>query len=212
MSTGIDDRILQRARAGDRHAFDQIVAQYEKVAYNVAYRMTGHHEDAADIGQEAFIRVYQRLGEFRGDSSFETWLRRIVTNACLDELRKRKRQRLVSLDEPMAVDDGELGRQFADTGEGPHEAAERNETQRLVQEAITRLDEDYRIVLVLRDIEDLSYEEIASSLRLPLGTVKSRLNRARAALKDILGAMELFSARFVYRGKRARGRLSGEVR
>lgn len=178
----------------------------------MAYRMTGNHEDASDIAQEAFIRVYQRLGDFRGDSSFETWLRRIVANACVDELRKRKRQRMVSLDEPVEVDDGELGRQFADSGETPHEAAERRETQREVQEAILRLDEDYRVVLIMRDINNLSYEEIAATLRLPLGTVKSRLNRARAALKDILGAMELFGARFVYRGKRARGRLSGEVR
>jgi len=212
LPTGHDDRILERARAGDRHAFDQIVAQHEKLVYGLAYRLTGNHDDAMDIGQEAFIRVYQRLGEFRGESSFETWLRRIVANACFDELRKRKRQRLVSLDEPLEVDDGEMGRQFADPGEGPHEAAERAETQRLVQEAILRLDEDYRIVLVMRDIHDLSYEEIAATLGLRLGTVKSRLNRARAALKDILGAMELFSARFVYRGKRARGKLSGEMR
>lgn len=207
MSKAHDERLVERARAGDMHAWEQLISQYEKLVYNLAYRFTGNREDAWDMYQEAFTRVYLRLNDFRGDSSFETWLRAVVANACRDELRKRKRQATTSLDEPVLMEDGDVGRQIADPGEQPQEALERQESARMVQQAMQTLDADYRLVLVLRDFQDQSYEEIAANLHMPLGTVKSRLSRARLALKDALVAMELFGGTNVYRGKRARGKL-----
>lgn len=198
-------QLVERARAGDMEAFASLVAHYERKVFNMAYRLTNHYEDASDIAQEAFVRVYTRLGEFRGDSSFSTWLYRIVQNACMDEIRRRKRQTIMSLDQPVEADDGEMFRQLKDEeGDGPEEALERRELQAEVQRAISRLDDHFRTVLVMRDIQGLSYNEIADILGENLGTVKSRLNRARNALKEQL-ALELFSPQFVYRARRRQG-------
>lgn len=143
------------------------------------------------------------MGEFRGDAPFNTWITRIVSNACRDELRRRRRQRLTSLDESLETEDGDVGRQYADPGDGPDQTAERRETQRLVREALLELDEDHREVLILRDFQDLSYEQIRDVLGLSMGTVKSRLNRARqalkAALEEKLSGREHLSPRGVYR-------------
>lgn len=213
MSTPHEQQLLARAKQGDENAFELLIKPYMQKAYNLAYRMTGNKEDAWDMAQEALVRVYQRLGEFRGDSSFQTWVYRIATNVCVDELRKRRRQRFanVSLDEPFAVEDGEMGRQFADMGERPDEYVERQDTNRMVQQALSRLDDEHRTVLVLRQYQEMSYEEIATTLRLPLGTVKSRINRALTALKEIFFSLEQNGMRVVYRGKNARGKLH-EVR
>lgn len=204
MSKSLDELLVERARRGDVEAFEQLISQYERTVFNIAYRLTGNREDASDVAQEAFIRAYSSLTEFRGDSSFQTWLIRITRNACLDELRKRKRQRMTSLDEPIAVEDGEMDRQLAiaDTADNPEEALERVEVQRAVQESINQLDEEYRIVVVMRDIQGYSYNEIADSLGINLGTVKSRLNRARSALKEMFGSRELLTPRVVYSGRR----------
>lgn len=183
-----ESRLVERARRGDVAAFEALISQHEKRIYGLAYRLTGNHEDASDMAQEAFVRAYTSLGEFRGDSSFSTWLHRIVYNACRDELRRRQRQRVSFLDEPMDKEDGELARQWADPGDGPEQALERRELQRLVREAVLGLDEDHRDILILRDFQDLTYEQIRDVLGVSLGTVKSRLNRARAALKEALQA------------------------
>lgn len=204
VSKSLDELLVERAKRGDVEAFEQLVSQYEKKVYNLSYRLTGSHEDASDVAQEAFVRVYTSLPEFRGDSSFATWLFRIVHNACLDELRKRKRQRVTSIDETVMVDDGEIGRQFATESDGPEQALERVETQRAVQTAISSLDEEYRIVVMMRDIQGYSYNEIADTLGINLGTVKSRLNRARHALKEMFGKLELLAPRVVYSGRRGR--------
>ena len=192
--------MLTRARAGDVEAFERLVAAYERKVYNLAYRLTGNHDDASDVAQEALLKVYTSLPDFRGDSSFSTWLYRIVSNACLDELRRRKRQRATSLDETfLAEDGGDLARQWADTGEGPEEALARKELQAFVQVAIDALEDEHRMVIVLRDLQGYSYQEIADFLGLSLGTVKSRLNRARTALQKKLSELELFGPRFVRR-------------
>lgn len=204
MSKSLDELLVERAKKGDVEAFEQLISQHQKTVYNIAYRLTGNHEDASDVAQEAFIRAYSSLADFRGDSSFATWLYRIVNNACLDELRKRKRQRLTYIDQTVSVDDGEISRQIADTAGGPEEALERVEIQRAVQESIDQLDYEYRIVLVMRDIQGYSYNEIAETLGLNLGTVKSRLNRARNALKEKFGSLELLTPRVVYSGRRGR--------
>jgi RNA polymerase sigma-70 factor, ECF subfamily len=206
VSKSLDELLVERAKRGDVQAFEQLIGQYEKKVFNTAYRLTGNSEDAADVAQEAFLRAYSSLPEFRGDSSFATWLFRIVHNACLDELRKRKRQRVTSLDEPISGEDGEMDRQLAiaDASDGPEQALERVEVQRAVQESIGALDEEYRVVVVMRDIQGYSYNEIADALGINLGTVKSRLNRARNALKEMFGSLELLAPRVVYSGRRGK--------
>jgi len=204
VSKSLDELLVERAKRGDVEAFETLVASHEKAVFNYAYRLTGNYEDAGDIAQEAFLRVYNSLPEFRGDSSFTTWLYRIVRNACLDEMRKRKRQRVTSLDETMELDDGEMSRQFADNGDGPEQALERVELQRTVLEAINALDEEYRVVVVMRDIQGYSYNEIAEALGINLGTVKSRLNRARGALKEAFAKLELLGPKVVYSGRRGK--------
>lgn len=206
MSKSLDELLVERAKRGDVAAFEQLISQYERKVYNLAFRLTGNREDANDVAQEAFIRAYSSIPEFRGDSSFATWLFRIVNNACLDELRKRKRQRVTSLDEKLSIEDGEMDRQLAvaNEAEGPEQALERVEVQRAVQESINALDEEYRVVVLMRDIEGYSYNEIAEQLGINLGTVKSRLNRARNALKEMFGNLELLAPRVVYSGRRGK--------
>lgn len=202
MAKSAEEVLVDRSKRGDVAAFEELISQYEKKVYNLAYRLTGNYDDASDVAQEAFLRAFSRIREFRGDSSFATWLFRIVSNACLDELRKRRRQRLTSLDEPMPTEEGDMQRQFADSGDGPEQSLERQEIQRAVQESINSLDEEFRMVVILRDIQGHSYEEIAMILDLSLGTVKSRLNRARHALKEKLVSMELFAPKIVYDGRK----------
>lgn len=195
-----EEALLKRAREGDVEAFETLTAAYERKVYNLAYRLTGNHDDASDVAQEALLKVFTSLPEFRGDASFSTWLYRVVSNTCLDELRRRKRQRAVSLDEPLYMENGEgVSRQWADESDGPEEALARRELQATVQQAISLLEEEHRVILVMRDIEDLSYQEIADALQLSLGTVKSRLNRARAALQKKFSELELFGPKIVRR-------------
>lgn len=204
MTRSQDELLVERARAGDVGAFETLITQYERKVYNLAYRLTGNHEDASDMAQEVFIRVFQKLPEFRGDSSFSTWLFRIANNACLDEIRKRKRQRVTSFDNPYETDEGEMSRQYADEADGPEELLDRRETQAAVQQCINALDEEYRVVVVLRDIKGYAYNEIADMLGLNLGTVKSRLNRARAAIKEKFSRLELLPPSDVYSHRRGK--------
>jgi RNA polymerase sigma-70 factor (ECF subfamily) len=189
-----DERtLIERSRRGDIAAFDQLVRLYEKSVYNTAYRLAGSYDDAADIAQEAFVRAWNNLKSFRGDSAFSTWLYRIVTNVFLDD-RKRKRSRPQrSLDEAIALDESNVTRQFEDDAPGPEEVAEGAERRMVLERAIQTLPEAQRIVIVLYHTQGLSYEEIAEITNLPMGTVKSKLNRARLALRDRLAPMaELF--------------------
>lgn len=198
-----DAALIERWRSGDERAFEELVARYEKRVYNLCYRMSGNADDAGDLTQEAFVRVYAALPNFRGQSSFATWLYRIATNICLDELRRRGREPARSLDQPAPAEDGRLMPQTADPAAGPPEEIERAELRAAVLGGIAALQPDHRAVLVLRDLQGLSYEEIAAALGCSLGTVKSRLNRARLALKERLAALELFRDGAVYSGKRA---------
>ena len=181
-----EKNLLDRAKKGDVEAFERLVEGYQKKAFNIAYRMMGNYDDANDLAQEAFIRVYKSIGNFKEESSFSTWIYRIVTNVCLDELRKRKNRNVVSIDEDVKLDDSEVKRQIESDGPTPEELVERNELKRVVGEAIKELSEEHRLVILLRDIQGFSYEEIARIVKCPEGTVKSRINRARQALKDIL--------------------------
>lgn len=188
--------LIERSRRGDRAAFDNLVRLYEKNVYNTAYRLSGSYDDASDIALEAFVRAWNNLKSFRGDSAFSTWLYRIVTNVFLDD-RKRKRARPHrSLEDVMALDESTVTRQFEDHSPGPQELAEGGERRTVLERAIQSLPEAQRVMVVLYHAQGLSYEEIAEITHLPMGTVKSRLNRARLALRDRLSPVaELFEER-----------------
>lgn len=184
---------IERSRKGDLAAFDKLVRQYEKSVYNTAYRLSGSHDDASDIAQEAFVRAWNNLKSFRGDSAFSTWLYRIVTNVFLDD-RKRKRARPHrSLDDALDLDESSVQRQYEDPAPGPEAVAENQERQRILEQAIQTLPEAQRVMVVMYHAQGLAYEEISEITQLPMGTVKSRLNRARLALRERLrGVAELF--------------------
>jgi len=178
-----DTRLVTAARSGEVAAFNQLVLQYQGLAYNVAYRVLGDSDAAADATQDAFIKAYKALDGLRGES-FKAWLLRIVTNTCYDQLRAAKRRPTYNLDDVLT--EPEHTWRLVEPGERPEEAAERLELSRMLQWAINQLPEEQRLVVILSDVEGLSYEEIAESMGTSLGTVKSRLSRARAKLRDLL--------------------------
>ena len=169
--------LISRARGGDREAFGALVEKYRDNVYRLAYRMCGNAYDADEAAQEAFVAAWRALPNFRGDAKFSTWLYRLTTNAAIDVMRREKRHK--------AVGDGEMV-DLADDADSPQETVERTEQQEAVQKALATLSEEYREVLLLRYMEELDYAEIAEVLQLPSGTVKSRINRAKAALKAAL--------------------------
>lgn len=185
-----DELLVKQAQDDDRNALSELITRYERKTYNLAYRLMGNHADASDAAQEALVRVCLRLHNFRGDSAFSTWLFRVVTNTCLDELRRRGRLRHASLDDALPIEEGAVPRQASDDAESPVEYAERHEVQAAVQRAISRLPDEYRIVVIMRDLQGLSYHEIAAMLGTTLGTIKSRLHRARQALRGIIRSTE----------------------
>ncbi len=189
--------LIDAARRGDLNAFNRLVLAYQDLVFNQAYRMMGETDAAEDATQDAFISAYRNLGSYRG-GSFKAWLLRIVTNACYDELRRRKRRPTTPL-EPLDDDDEamESPRWLADTSEQPDAAAERAELSRALQGCLNRLPQEFRTVVVLVDLQGMDYTEAAEVVGTPLGTVKSRLARARLRLRDCLqGFRELLPAAF----------------
>lgn len=176
--------LIQKSQQGDMDAFEQLLLRYEKKVYTIAYKYMGNHEDASDLAQEALIKAYQSIGSFRGESSFGTWLGRITANKCLDELRRRKRIQVTSLDDEVELEEGSVQKELAAPGDTPEEHTMRQETVQYVQSMLNSMREEYRMVLVLRELEGYSYEEIAQQLSCSLGTVKSRISRARNYLKE----------------------------
>lgn len=167
-----DERdLLARSRAGDLDAFELLVRTHQDRIYNVAYRITGNHEDAADAAQDAFVRAYQALARFREDAAFSTWLYRIATNAALDLVRRRP----AALHVELSADHPAPG--------GPELEAHRREIHRRIHAALGRLPAEFRTAVVLRDFHGLEYEQIARILQVPIGTVRSRLSRAREVLR-----------------------------
>lgn len=195
MSGAQSDMVLvERSRAGDRQAFNDLIYRHEKRAYQYAFRLTSNPEEASDIVADAFVRVYNALGNFKGNSAFTTWLYRIITNCYLDARKKDKSKYNVSLDSTVATGEGEVERQIEDDGPGPAEEAERNARETAMQRALNKIPEYQKSMLIMYHVENLTYEEIADSLDLPIGTVKSRLNRARLSLRELLAKeSELFS-------------------
>ena len=187
MTDGLTDlQLIERVQQGDKASFDALMRRHEKKAYQYAYRLTQNQDDACDIVADAFVRVNSALKNFRGQSAFGTWLYRIITNCALDFKKKDKSSRTVSIETPTYSGGQEVQRQFEDEGPGPDELAERNAREQSVQLALSKMPEYQQAMLVMYHVENLSYEEIADALDLPLGTVKSRLNRARLALRDLL--------------------------
>lgn len=178
--------LLEKAKAGDISAFEQLIECYQRKIYNIALRIVGNYDDANDLAQEVLIRIFKSIGSFKQQSSFSTWIYRITTNVCLDEIRKRKNRKVISLDEEIKLDDGEMKRQIVSDDPLPEDMAEKSEMRKIVNDAINRLSEEHKIVIVLRDIQGFSYEEISQIIKCPEGTVKSRINRARQVLKNIL--------------------------
>ncbi|MCL6565976.1 MAG: sigma-70 family RNA polymerase sigma factor [Acidobacteriia bacterium] len=183
---GADEHVfVERARRGDLAAFEELVNRYERKIFRLALNITGNREDAEEVLQEAFLKAYTNLDRFQGDSRFYTWLVRIAVNEGLMKLRRR-RPNVVSLDQELEAEDDLLPRQVEDWGPNPEQRFAQIELQRILDEAIAGLEPDYRVVFVLRDIEQLSSEETAQALDISVPAVKSRLLRARLKLRERL--------------------------
>jgi RNA polymerase sigma factor (sigma-70 family) len=193
--------LIASAQKGDLRAFNQLVVLYQSMAYNVAYRVLSDPDAAADATQDAFFSAFKAMKKFRG-GSFKAWLLRIVTNACYDQLRVKKRRPTSSLDDlPVEAEHSHFLR---DESEAPDELLERRELGHLLQHGISALPLEQRAVLVLSDVQGLSYQEVAEVMDLSLGTVKSRLSRGRARLRDfLLESGELLPARYRLKGDEA---------
>ena len=197
-SNGMDESaLIKSAQQGDLDAFNTLVLAYQDVVFNTALRILGDDDQAADAAQDAFVSAFRNLRAFRG-GSFRAWLLRTVTNACYDELRRRKRRPAVPL-EPDAGDgeDMESPRWLADPALTPEQELETDELEHAIQHCLDSLPTDFRAVVVLADIQGLDYSEVADSVSVPLGTIKSRLARARLRLRECLrGFAELLPMTF----------------
>ena len=184
---GIDDATLvAQTRDGDARAFSELVRRYEGKVFRLAHHVTQNREDAEDVLQETFLKAYEHLGQFRGDSKFYTWIVRIAVNQALMKLRRRKSDKAVSLDETIDTGEDTLIREIAGWDENAEQQYSREELGGILDSAVQSLEPLYRSVFVLRDIEDLSTEETAEALDLSVPAVKSRLLRARLQLREKL--------------------------
>ena len=178
-----EELLLEKARHGDQEAFGELVRLYEKKVYALTLRMCKNPDDAAEAAQEAFLSAWQGLKFFRGEASFSTWLYRLASNACVDLLRKEQRHRAVS---GPSLNDEDTYMDIADDAATPQELAERSELREQIEEGLQSLSPQHREVLILRELHQLSYDEIAQTLDLDTGTVKSRISRGRKALRNFL--------------------------
>ena len=188
-SSADDEALVREARKGDTRAFEELVARHRDKIYARAYSMMRNEEDAIDLSQEAWVKGWQRLHQFHGDSSFGTWMTRIVINLCLDQLRKQKRQRAESIEEL----DEELGgveRQMPAVTVNPTERLERGELRQRIDKALSQLSHEHRTALVLHEFEDMEYKEIAKTMGCSIGTVMSRLFYARRKMAVLLADLK----------------------
>jgi RNA polymerase sigma-70 factor (ECF subfamily) len=187
-----DIQLVARARAGDERAFRALLEKYERAVFSICLRMVRNRDEATDLAQESFIKVFGSLDRYNPAFAFSSWLFKITSNLCIDHLRKRRISTL-AMDEPVEGEKGEFTRQYEASDPTPDEIFSRNEKMQKLEAGIAALPEHYRIMLVLRHQEDMSYEEIAESLSIPLGTVKARIHRAREMLKAILEEGDFFA-------------------
>ncbi len=181
-----DQEIVQEVLAGQQHRFAELVGRYQGPIVNYVYRMLNNYDDAVDLSQDVFLKAYSALASYRPHYPFPAWLFRIARNASIDEIRRR-RLTTVPMDEPVDTGDGSFEREFAAEVADPEDKYLDGEFEAIVEKAIGHLPEKYREPLVLRHAGEMSYDEIAEALELPLGTVKTRIFRAREALRDSLG-------------------------
>lgn len=181
-----DAILIERFQNGDSTAMDTLISRHQARAYQYAYRLTRDRDVAADVVADAFVRVYRAAHTFKGQSAFTTWLYRILTNCFLDMRKKSGSRPTVSLDASLQTEDGTLERQLESEGKTPHEEAEKAERGRAVSAAVENLPEYQKQMINMFHVDMLSYEEIADQMNLPIGTVKSRLNRARLGLRHQL--------------------------
>ena len=183
----MDELLLRKAQHGDPEAFEQLITPLEQLIWRICWHYTGNRESAEDCGQETMIRIWRSLDSYRGDCALESWVYRIAANCCMDYLRKKKRDKSVPM-EPMQ----EQGFDPADPSPGTEEQVVAADEQKRLREAITLLPEDQREALIMTQLEKVPYEEAAKLLGVSEGTIKSRVNRAKARLKEILsGEREL---------------------
>jgi RNA polymerase sigma-70 factor (ECF subfamily) len=184
--TGTELELVRAAQQGDVGAFEQLVRKYDRNVFRIANHITQNREDAEDVVQDAFLKAYQKLDQFQGNSKFYTWIVRIAVNEALMKLRKRKSDKLVSMDEDVETDEGTITREFADWSPNPEQQYNQAELNDILSRTIQGLPASFRTVFVLRDVEGLSTEETAEMLGLSVPAVKSRLLRARLQLRERL--------------------------
>jgi len=182
-----DSELVLLAQKGDRDAFTELVRRYEGKVYALAYRIMGNREDASDVLQDTFIQVFKKIKDFEGKSSFSTWLYRIAMNMCLMRKRKEKKAQIYSLDASLTTDEGEeLKRQLIDWSRDPLATIENEELKNRLEQAISELPEQYRTVVLLRDVDGLSIKDVSEILKISVPNVKSRLHRGRLFLRNKL--------------------------
>jgi RNA polymerase sigma-70 factor (ECF subfamily) len=188
VSVDIQLSVIRNAIKGEENAFETIVYTFEKKVYNIAYQMFGNEHDAYDASQEVFIKIYQKINQFKFDSAFSTWLHRISVNTCIDLYRKKKRQNKnsFSLDKEITTKESTITFELKDDNLTPEENVIQNENVKEVRMAINKLSDEHKMIIILRDINQYNYNEIAEILDVNLGTVKSRLARGRKSLKEII--------------------------
>jgi len=191
--------LVKAAQNGDSEAFEALVRQHQKFVYNLALKLSGNPDDAMDISQDTFIKAYTNLGSFRGDSRLSVWLYRLCYNASMDYLRRNRNNNTTSLSSDT---DEEQTMDVPDPALQPDELAEKKELQRIVRDAVNKLPEKKRQMIIMAEFSDMSYADIAEELNISEGTVKSRLSRARASLAEILKENGTFSAFLASKGRK----------
>src|SRR2546421_5074251 len=185
----LDERLVRAAQRGDMPAFEELVARHRDKIYARAFSMMRNEDDAVDLSQEAWVKGWQRLAQFQGDSSFATWMTRIVINLCLDQLRKQKRHRSESIEE-LDEESGGVERQMPAITVNPTERLERGELRQRIDQALGQLSHEHRTALVLHEFEEMEYKEIAKTMGCSIGTVMSRLFYARRKMAALLGDLK----------------------
>jgi len=188
-SPKIQKEVIENCKAGDEKAFTEIVLHRQKRVFNIAYRMLGNSEEAKDLAQEVFISVFESIKDLKEEIKFDAWLTQITLNHCRNRWKYLKRRQYFSsdsLDDPIETEDGSMPRAITDPSDNPEILLEKKMIRQLIQRGLLELKEDQRELLVLRDLQGFSYEEMGETLGLPEGTIKSKLHRARMDLKEVL--------------------------
>lgn len=182
----IEKELVKKAKKGSMEAFEQLVIEHQTIVYNIIYRIMNNPEDTYDLSQETFIKAYSNINQFNEESKFSTWLYRIATNASLDELRRRKGKETFSINQEIKGEDSQIVPQYIDDNKDIEKEVLEKEQAEIIEHALQELSKNHRVALVLRDIQGLSYDEISDVLEISLGTVKSRISRARRDMKKVI--------------------------